>query len=198
MLVTACGGTRQATVALPAGGHAEPGDHTQASDQRARVMRLFMDAPQARLNGQPGKATALFEQCIKLTPPTTPPCSRWLPLHMQQRPTEALAWAKKAQSGDPDNIWYRFLRPTSTGSTVSWTDRPRPSKASWTAGPERHEVRFQLAHTLAMAGRTDEARKVFKDIRTHLGNGEEVVMQEYGMLANAGRLQEARRCWRPP
>ncbi|HMQ75090.1 MAG TPA: tetratricopeptide repeat protein [Flavobacteriales bacterium] len=192
-LATACGGTRQATVAPSGGGHGEPGDHTQASDQRARVMRLFMDATQARLNGQPGKATALFEQCIKLDPGNHAAMFELAKLmHMQQRPAEALTWAKKAQAADPENIWYRFLLADLYGQYGQLDKASETFQGIVDKWPERHEVRFQLAHTLAMDGRTDEARKVFKDIRTHLGSGEEVVTQEYGMLANAGELQEAR------
>ncbi|MCC6576137.1 MAG: tetratricopeptide repeat protein [Flavobacteriales bacterium] len=193
VLATACGGARHATVGAPPGGHGDPGDHTQASDQRARVMRLFMDATQARLNGQPGKAVAHFEQCLRLDPDNHAAMFELAKLlHMQQRPNEALAWARKAQATDPDNIWYRFLLADLYGQYGQLDRSAEAFQGIVDRWPERHEVRFQLAHTLAMAGRIDDARKVFKDIRARLGNNEEVVSQEYGMLANAGKLQEAR------
>jgi hypothetical protein len=64
LLLAACGGAKPVTTAPPP----EEGGAGVVNDKRADIMRLFMEGTQARLGGQPAKAVAAFEQCLKLDP----------------------------------------------------------------------------------------------------------------------------------
>lgn len=192
-IAVGCGGARPVAQQPVRMGAEDAPENTEASNRRAQVMRLFMDATKARLNGQYGKATLLYEQCLKADPTNHAAMFELAKLqHMQQRPAEALNWAKRAQSLDKENIWYRFLLADMYGQAGQLEQSIEVYRGIVQKWPDRHEVRFQLAHTLAMAGRTDEARKVFKDLRAQLGDTEEIIGQEYSMLANSGKLTEAR------
>ena len=191
-LIMGCGGARPVADKPTERALSEPGDHVQASDKRAQVMRVFMDATQARLKGEYGKASALYDQCLKMDPVNHAAMFELAKLlHMQQRPAEALPLAKQARNLDKDNIWYYFLLADLYGQYGQSAEAAQVYRDILERWPERHEVRFQLAHTLAVAGRTDDARKEFEVLRQQLGNTEEVVMQEYGMLANSGELEKA-------
>jgi predicted Zn-dependent protease len=57
--------------------------------------------------------------------------------------------------------------------------------------PDRYEVYFDLANSLAFTGKVSEAQKVYTDLEKRIGLNEELIMQQYGMLANSGKLDEA-------
>ena len=194
LLFSACGGAKPVTegpaVVPMEDGSPPPVD--AGRDKRAEVMRLFMDATQARLSGQLPKAITLFNQCLKLDPQNAAALFELAKIHHQsQNFPEALDHAKRAVVADKENIWYRFL----LADLYQQGGRPddaigvyRDILQKW---PERYEVYFDLANTLAYSGKVDEAMKVYQDVEQRFGLSEEVLMQQFSMLASNGKLEEA-------
>lgn len=191
--LVACGGAKP--VAERPRDH-EGGEASKAAGdktQRALVMRLFMEANQARLKGELPKAIQLFEATLKEDPQNAASMFELAKLYNQaQAPQEALALAKRAVATDKTNIWYRFLLADlslQNGDINGATKTYQEIIARW---PERYEVYFGLANTLAQQNKIAEARQVYRDLEKRIGSDQELIMREYDMLATAGETTAAR------
>ena len=178
------------------GGATVPTDPDAAApmdDRQATEMRLFLDATNARLQGDPGKAVQLYQAALKVDPANGAAMFQLAKLyHQAQHGSEALAYAKKAVSADKENIWYRFLL---ADLSTQFGDLPAATKvyqgilAQW---PDRYEVYFGLADILAKQGKVNEAQKVYADLEKQIGTSDELVMREYDMLVGANQIEKAR------
>ena len=188
LLLAACGGAKPVTTAPPP----EEGGAGVVNDKRADIMRLFMEGTQARLSGQPAKAVAAFEQCLKLDPTNGAAHFELSKLyHQGQNFPKAVAHAKSAVAADKANIWYRFLLADLYQQNQQVGDAVEVYKGIVDGWPDRYEVYFDLANSLAFTGKVSEAQKVYTDLEKRIGLNEELIMQQYGMLANNGKLDEA-------
>ena len=183
----ACGSQKDTTTTPPT-----PSTKARTSDNRAQVMAVFMDANKARLSGNSGEATRLFEQCIKLDPDNGAAMYELGKLyHAQQRGADAIDMAKRAMNTDKENIWYRFLLADLYLQHGSVDDAITVYQDILKKWPERTEISFDLANALAYSGKTAEARSVYRDLEQRFGRSDELVMEEFGMLANSGDLKSA-------
>lgn len=194
VLLAGCGGAKQTVEKVPTGVDHEGGAAAASpgTDKRAEIMRLFMEATQARLGGQIPKAVQLYRECLKLDPANSAALFELAKLyHQGQDFPAAVDHAKRAVAADKENIWYRFLladlysqnRQTNEAAVVY-----REVLAKW---PDRYEVYFDLANMLAYSGKVDEAIKVYNEQEQRFGLSEELIMQEFGMLSQASRMVEA-------
>lgn len=193
LVLAGCGGAKPVAEKPRDHEGAEASRPAAGKDKRALVMRLFMEANQARLKGEVPKAIQLYEATLKEDPLNAASMFELAKLYNQvQAPMEALALAKKCVATDKENIWYRFLL---ADLSLQNRDLAGASKvyqdiiAKW---PDRYEVYFGLANTLAQQKRIPEARQVYRDLEKRIGSNEELVMREYDMLANAGETEAAR------
>lgn len=194
LMAAGCGGARPVAERTPAIDH-EGGQRTAAGgkEKRARVMRLFMEANEAKLKGDMPKAVQLFEATLKEDPLNAASMFELGKLYNQARqPEAALALARRAVATDKDNIWYRFLLADLSTQFNDLDGAAKAYRGILDRWPERYEVYFGLANTLARQGKVDDARQVYRDLEKRIGSNEELVMREYDMLANAGRLEDAR------
>lgn len=192
LVLAACGGSKTVVEKHPAVDPESGAPVNASADKRAHTMRLFLEATQARLGGQIPKAVSLYQQCLKLDPTNDAAHFELAKLyHQGQNFPAAVDHAKRAVAADKENIWYRFLladlysqnRQTNEAAAVY-----REVLAKW---PDRYEVYFDLANILAYGGKVDEAIKVYNEQEQRFGLSEELIMQEFGMLGQAGRLTEA-------
>jgi tetratricopeptide (TPR) repeat protein len=193
LILAACGGSKPMAE--------KPRDHEggQATSRagekgkRALVMDLFMQATQARLKGDLPKAVQLYQATLKEDPANAASMFELSKLYNQARqPEAALALAKKAVETDKGNIWYRFLLADLSTQNQDMEGAAKAYRGILQQWPDRVEVYYGLANVLAQQKKVTEARQVFRDLEKRVGSNEELVMREYDMLANAGRLEEAR------
>jgi tetratricopeptide (TPR) repeat protein len=193
LAITACGGAKP--MSDKRGGAVDHGTNTPveaAPDERSQVMRLFMEATQARLGGQIPKAVALYQQCLKLNPTNGAAHFELAKLHHQgQNFPAAVDHAKRAVAADKENIWYRFLLADLYAQNQQTNEAAAVYREVLAKWPDRYEVYFDLANMLAYSGKVDEAIKVYNEQEQRFGLSEELIMQEFGMLSHAGRLPEA-------
>lgn len=189
----ACGGAKTATERMPASGPSEEAAPNAAvQDKRAEVMRLFMEATQARLAGQPIKAVELFHSCLKLDPGNAAAMFELAKLyHGAQNFPQALDLAKRAVAADKENIWYRFLLADLYQQNSNMEAAAEVYRGIISKWPDRYEVYVDLANTLAYGGRTDEAIKVYADLEKRFGLNDELILQQFSMLMGSGRLDDA-------
>lgn len=186
----ACGGARPAVEAAK-----EPAAATAAAqDRRAEVMRLFMEATNARLAGKQAKAVELFQQCLKVDPRNAAAMFELGKLyHQGQNANLALDMAKRAVETDKENIWYRFL----LADLLQQYGRPAEAVTVYRGilerWPDRYETYLDLAHTLAYTGKVAEASKVYADVEKRFGLSEELIMQHFSMLVGNDRMADAQK-----
>ncbi|MEO7080822.1 MAG: tetratricopeptide repeat protein, partial [Flavobacteriales bacterium] len=119
-------------------------------DKRAQVMRLFMDATTARLQGDPGKAVQLYRSVLKLDPSNGASMFELAKLyHQGQQGDEALAYAKKAVAADRSNIWYRFMVAELSSQLGDLPGAAKAYQGILDQWPDRYEVYFGLAEVLS-------------------------------------------------
>lgn len=190
---SACGGAKTAAERTPASGHSEElAPSAAVQDKRAEVMRLFMEATQARLAGQPIKAVELFHSCLKLDPENAAAMFELAKLyHGAQNFPQALDLAKRAVAADKENIWYRFLLADLYQQNSNMEEAAEVYRGIISKWPDRYEVYVDLANTLAYGGKTDEAIKVYADLEKRFGLNDELILQQFSMLMGNGRLDEA-------
>jgi tetratricopeptide (TPR) repeat protein len=191
LLLAACGGSKAVTE-KPTN---EPDPEVAAdlsADKRARTMRLFMEATQARLGGQVPKAIQLYEQCLKVDPTNGAAHFELSKLyHQGQNFPSAVDHAKKAVASDKENIWYQFLLADLYSQNGQLDDAVKVYKEVVAKWPDRYEVYLDMANMMAYSGKVDEAMKVYADVEARFGLNEEVAMQQFGMLMESGRTQDA-------
>lgn len=162
------------------------------TDPRAEVTRLFLEATNARLAGKQTKAIGLYHQCLKLDPDNGAAQFELGKLyHQVQNATQAIDMASRAVRSDKENIWYRFLLADlyqQYGRPADAVDVYRGILEKW---PDRYETHLDLANTLAYTERVPEAIKVLNDMEQRFGLSEELITQQFGILAANGRLKEA-------
>ena len=190
-LLVACGGAKTAEQARPA----EAEQHAAGApvpDKRAQVMRLFMDATQARLGGQVPKAMELYHACLKLDPANSASMFELAKLyHGSQNYPAALDLAKRAVASDKENIWYRFLLADLYQQNSKMDDAADVYRGIISKWPDRYEVYVDLANALAYGGKIDEALKAYGDLEKRFGLNDDLIMQQFGMLMGNERLDEA-------
>src|SRR5688500_9448844 len=111
MLLAACGGTKPVAEREPGRMDQEAGLPAEVpAGKDSEVMRLFMDATQARLMGDMPKAAALYQQCLKLDPQNDAAMFELGKIqHQAQNYPQAVELARRAVATDKENIWYRFF-----------------------------------------------------------------------------------------
>lgn len=190
VLLAACSGPKavgETTAGRPGAEAATP------KDKRAQVMRLFMDATSARLQGNPGKAVQLYRAVLKADPSNAASMFELAKLyHQGQQPNEAMEFAKKAVAADPDNIWYRFMVAELSTQMGDLQGAAKAYQGILERWPDRYEVHFGLAEALSRQGKIAEAQQVYRGLRDQFGITEELVMREYDMLVTAGEITKAR------
>jgi tetratricopeptide (TPR) repeat protein len=192
VLLAACSGGKAATNMSSFGDPEMGGRIPAGSDKRAAVMRVFMEATQARLGGQLAKAVQLYQQCLKLDPANAASMFELSKLaHQAQNFPQALDYAKRAVATDKENIWYRFLLADLYTQNRQFNEAASVYRDVLARWPERTEVHFELANVLAQGGQIDGAVKVLTDLEKRLGPNPELLMQQFNLLAGTGRYTEA-------
>lgn len=188
LLLNACGGSKP--MAREEAG--AMGAAAQNSDKRAQVMRLFMEATQARLQGNLPKALGLYQQCVKLDPQNSAAYFELAKLyHQGQNYGQAVSYAKQAVAADKSNIWYRFL----LADLYRQGNQPQEAigvyKGILEQWPERYEVYLDLAAAYAYAGKASDAAKAYADVEKRFGLGEDLVHHAFNTYMAMGDWAEA-------
>ncbi len=192
LLMSACGGAKPVAAKGSVEGDPDARMAMLDQDKRAQTMRLFMEATQARLAGQPDKAIPLFHQCLRSDPTNAAAHFELAKLyHQGQNFPMALDHARQAANKGKDVIWYRFLLADLHQQNLQHNEAIAVYRGIINKWPERHEVYFDLANTLAYTDQVGEAVKVYADMEKRFGLSEEIIMHQFGMLAGSGRTEEA-------
>ncbi len=188
-VLLACGGPKTA-VDTNSGGSGAPG--TTATDDRAEVMRLFMEATQARLGGQVPKAVQLYQQCLKADPRNAASMFELAKLyHGAQQFEPAVAMARQAVTTDKSNIWYRFLLADLYKQNSQAEDAAAVYKGIVEQWPDRYEVYLDMAGAYAYANKVAEAQKVYADMEKRFGLSEELISHQFSTLMELQKFAEA-------
>ena len=192
LLLVSCGGAKPLTDKHPEVGDPEVPGRDVTADKRAEVMRLFMDATQARLAGHTTKAVQLYQQCLKADPQNAASMFELAKLyHQAQSFPQALDLAKRAVATDKENIWYRFLLADLYRQSNNPNEAVGVYRGILERWPDRYEVYLNLAEALAFAGKPEEAQKVYVQMESRFGLSEEIIAHQFNTLMASGDLKSA-------
>ncbi|MBK8498970.1 MAG: tetratricopeptide repeat protein [Flavobacteriales bacterium] len=190
-LLAACGGAKHAADTPPMdheGGRAM----AAAPDKRAEVMRLFMEATQARLGGNIPKAILLYHQCLKADPQNAASMFELAKLyHQSQRFEQAVGLAKQAVATDGENIWYRFLLADLYRQNNQMDNAVGVYRGIVQQWPDRYEVYLDMAAAQAYGGKVSDALKTYAETEKRFGLGEELIGHEFGVLMEHSLYEDA-------
>lgn len=188
LVLAACGGAKPVANAEP-----DPdGGSRGVSDTRARVMRLYMEATQARMRGELPKALALYQQCLKADPQNGAAAFELAKLyHHGQNHGQAVEYAKQAVAADKKNIWYRFLLADLYRQGNKPDEAIGVYKEILEQWPERYEVHLDLAAAYAYANKPAEAAKAYANVEKRFGLGEDLVHHAFSTYMALGQWEEA-------
>ena len=186
LALSACSGSKRGMEgAVPVEPGSRPGSE-QTSDRRAEMMRLFMEATQARLTGRPTEALQKYQRCLKLEPSNGAVLFELAKLyHVGQNPSQAVEYARQAVASDKANIWYRFLLADLYRESNRPGDAVDVYKGILQQWPDRFEVYLDLAAAYAFAGKPDESVKVYGDVEKRFGLGEELIAHAFNTYMGA-------------
>jgi tetratricopeptide (TPR) repeat protein len=189
-LLLACGGAKPVATTEPAPDGGAPGRSN--NDKRAQVMRLFMEATQARLQGNLPKALSLYQQCAKADPQNGAAFFELAKLyHQGQNFGQAVSYAKQAVAVEKDNIWYRFLLADLYRQGNQPQDAIGVYKNILEQWPDRYEVYLDLAAAHAYAGKPADAAKAYAEAEKRFGLGEELIHHAFNTHMALGQWAEA-------
>lgn len=190
LIIAACGGAKPVASA-EAGPDGGSGTRTDG-DKRALVMRLYMEATQARMRGELPKALVLYQQCVKNDPQNAAAMFELAKLyHQGQNYTQAVDYAKQAVAADKSNIWYRFLLADLYRQGSKPEEAIGVYKGILEQWPERYEVYLDLAAAYAYANKPSEAAKAYGDAETRFGLGEGLVHHAFSTYMALGQWTDA-------
>ena len=191
LVLIACGGSKTAMDPIPTDPEVRsPGVHGE--DKRAEIMRLSMEATQARLGGQFPKAISLYNQCLKADPKNAASMFELAKLyHASQNFEEAVAMAKQAVATEPSNIWYRFPLADLYKQNSQAEDAAAVYKGIVEQWPDRYEVYLDMAGAYAYANKMGDALKVYADMEKRFGLNEELISHQFSTLMEAQKYPEA-------
>lgn len=191
LVIVACGGPKTAVDTTPS----DPVLHAPGvggEDKRSEIMRLFMEATQARLGGQIPKATQLYHQCLKVDPQNAASMFELAKLyHQAQNFEEAVSMAKQSVAIDKTNIWYRFLLADLYKQNSQAEDAAAVYKGIVEQWPDRYEVYLDMAGAYAYANKMSEAQKVYADMEKRFGLNEELISHQFSTLMEGEKYAEA-------
>lgn len=192
LALAACSGQKTATEgSMPMEPAMRPGEVPE-SDKRAELMRVFMEATQARLSGRPMEALQGYQRCLRLDPANGAVHFELAKLyHQGQNPAQAIVHAKEAVAADKANIWYRFLLADLYRESSRAEDAVEVYKGILQQWPDRYEVYMDLAAAHAFAGKVDEAEKVYADMEKRFGLSEELIAHAFNTYMAAGSWANA-------
>lgn len=191
LVIAACGGPKPVVDAPPMD-HEGGRPVASAPDTRSEVMRLFMEATQARLGGDVARAMQLYHQCLKADPRNGAAMFELAKLyHQSQRFEQAVGFAKQAVDVDQENIWYRFLLADLYRQNSQANDAVEVYRGIVQRWPDRYEVYLDMAAALAYDGKVADALKVYRDVEKRFGLGEELIGHEFGVLMGNAMYPEA-------
>ena len=192
LLLLSCGGAKPVMDKHPEAGDPEVPGRAATADKRAEVMRLFMEATQARLTGHTAKAVQLYLQCLKADPQNAASMFELAKLyHQAQSFPQALDLAKRAVATDKENIWYRFLLADLYRQSNNPNEAVGVYRGIVERWPDRYEVYLDLAEALAFAGKPEEAQKVYVQMESRFGLSEEIIAHQFNTLMASGDLKSA-------
>ena len=188
VLIAACGGAKPIASAEPG----PDGGSGGASDKRAQVMRLYMEATQARMRGELPKALMLYQKCVKSDPQNAAAMFELAKLyHQGQNYDQAVDYAKQAIAADKRNIWYRFLLADLYRQGNKPDDAIGVYKGILEQWPERYEMYLDLAAAYAYASKPAEAAKAYGDVEKRFGLGEDLVHHAFNTYMALSQWDDA-------
>lgn len=153
---------------------------------------LFHDATQQKALGNYDEAIETFKKCLIINPKSAVVNYEiGFILFHQRKLLEAADYAKKAYDLSPDNYWFGKQYAEITKQAVLIDEHIKHLENFSKQFPEKVNIKIDLAIANAMAGKPDEAIKVFNEVENKIGVSEEVSVEKHKLYLDLKKYDDA-------
>lgn len=153
--------------------------------------RMFLEAYEKKLIGKYEEAIALYEKVYEGAPDNTAAAFELARLYDQQRKSnEAIRWMKRAQSGDPANVYYQEFLAELLQSAGQFSEAAEVYEVL--AKKDRNDYYYyRWAYYLVRANEIDAAIKVYDELEKVAGINEEIIRRKQALYMGKGDTKKA-------
>lgn len=156
---------------------------TEELEQQA----IFIDASREKMLGNYSEAMKLYDRCLMLNPKNAAAHYEIAGLYSDRSQAAlALPHAREAAALDPENPWYQRLYAHVLQQNYKFNEAAAVMKKLSARYPGRVEYLAEYADALLMAGKPDEALKVYDDLQKLAGPDEQLLLQKLKILERKG------------
>ncbi|MDR0757361.1 MAG: tetratricopeptide repeat protein [Tannerella sp.] len=169
-----------------------PQQQTTAFSQQRRLDYFFYEALKLKNAEKYDAAYELLTHCLA-TDSTSPAVLFELSsLHMQMnRPATAMTMLKKAVAYDPANFSYKVALASILTGLGMYGEAAETYEELVAAHPEKVELYYYLAETLAQQGETGRAIEMFDRLENFIGMNEPLSLKKYQLYMSLEQPDEA-------
>jgi tetratricopeptide (TPR) repeat protein len=161
-------------------------------EQQLQNTAIFIDGVREKELGNPDKAKAMFEQCIKQNPVADAACYELaMLLCMDKRYAEALPLSKTSVKLQPDNKWYSLLLAQIYVAQKDNSNAEKIYKILIEKNPDETEYLMDLADIYLRSYNYSEALKVYNEIEKKEGLQPETSIQKEKLYLQLGKVNKA-------
>jgi tetratricopeptide (TPR) repeat protein len=161
-------------------------------EQQIQSTAIFLDGVREKELGNPDKAMALFNQCIKQNPEADAAMYELAMLkYMDKKYSEALPLSKNSVKLMPDNKWYSLLLAQIFVAQKDFLNAQKTYKIITEKNPDDIEYFMDLADIYIMSANYSEAIKVYNAVEKKQGIQPETSIQKEKIYLQMGKASKA-------
>jgi tetratricopeptide (TPR) repeat protein len=161
-------------------------------EQERKLTETFFEASKQKMLGNLDEAAVLFHECIKLDGTHAASYFELANLlYKKENLTDALPFARKARSLDPNNEWYNLFEADILINTGDAQNAIIIYQALIKRFPDKIEYNYEIANAYLMLNKVDEAIKIYDKMEEVMGVNEELSIQKEKLYLEQNKLKEA-------
>lgn len=159
------------------------------SDNRNEFEYLFIEGIKQRTLGNPDEAIKIFSRCLELDPNSSATLYEMANIHISKGDFQSsMMLCEKAVSLNPENKYYHLLLIKIYLQNKFYDKAAKEYESLVRLFPDDMDYKFQLATSLAMAGKTTEALDIYNKLEVKMGLTEPIGLgKEQIFLAQGNR-----------
>jgi tetratricopeptide (TPR) repeat protein len=162
------------------------------SDNHNEFEYLFIEGIKQRTIGNPDEAVKIFSRCLALDPNSSAALYEMANIHVSKGDFQSsMMMCEKAVSLNPDNKYYHLLLIKIYLQNKLYEKASKEYESLVNLFPDNQDYKFQLAATMAMAGKTTEALAKYNELEAKMGLTEPIAIGKQQIYLQQGNRQSA-------
>ncbi|MGI8892049.1 MAG: tetratricopeptide repeat protein [Bacteroidia bacterium] len=160
--------------------------------ERKELDFTFVNAAKEKMLGNMDRAAELYAQCIRIDGSNDASMFELARILVSQnKVADAQFFAKSAAAIDPENEWYQLLLADIYQKTRQYDDAAIVYSRLTKKFPHRTDYFLEHANVLVLAGKHNEALKIYDNIENQMGVSPELALQKQQLWIKLGKIDKA-------